>query len=241
MRPRRDPKPPRPPRPPRVFTARLVVIALVAGVVLAVVSWPASVVIAQRMPTQAFRSTNAEFFVHEQTKAYYIRQVSGTETVWMGFEYAIGSNPSAQPQGLSPEAFAQAMRASLVPSSPLPGRARTALSAPVDTVEYYEVGWPWRMAWGVHGSGYQLAKGTDVGLWRIAAFGDVWLTPYLPLWPGLLGNTLFYAVLVLTPIVLWRWRTLRRRARRGLCVACGYELGAGVEACPECGLAKRDS
>jgi hypothetical protein len=76
------------------------------------------------------------------------------------------------------------------------------------------------------------------GVWERTAFGRDWFIPYLPLWPGLLGNTLFYAVLVLTPLVLLRWRTLRGRARRGLCVGCGYEPGEGVSACPECGLAR---
>lgn len=234
----------KPPRRPRVITARLVVVSLVVGVVLAVVSVPVGVVIAERGPAVTSRLKAVEFFVHEETKAYYVRHVQATSTQWTGFEYGIGSNPPTQSRGLSPKAFAQAMGASLVPSSPLPGRTRAAFAGRMDTVEYHEVGWPWRVAWGVHGSVYQPASSTDVGLSRIAAFGDVWLVPYLPLWPGLLGNTLFYAVLMLTPLALLRWRRLRCRTRRGLCAACGYELGEGsgaCPACPECGLAKRGS
>jgi predicted amidophosphoribosyltransferase len=48
---------------------------------------------------------------------------------------------------------------------------------------------------------------------------------------------MFYTLLVLAPVVLWRWLRLRRRAKRKLCLGCGYELGAGVGVCPECGLA----
>lgn len=224
-----------------MITARLVVVSLVVGVVLAVVSWPASVMIAARGPATTSQLKVVEFFVHEETKAYYTRQIQATRTLWLGFEYDAGFNPPTVRRGLSPEAFAQAMGASLVPSSPLPGRTRAALGGLTDTVEYYEVGWPWRVAWGVHGNLYQPAKSTDVGLWRIVALGDVWLVPYLPRWPGLLGNTLFYAALVLMPLALLRWHKLRRRATRGLCVACGYESGEGVRVCPECGLANRGS
>lgn len=76
------------------------------------------------------------------------------------------------------------------------------------------------------------------GAWRRTVLGRNWLVPYLPLWPGLLGNTLFYAIFALIPLSLLRRRKLRRRARRGLCLACAYELGEGVAACPECGLVR---
>jgi hypothetical protein len=34
---------------------------------------------------------------------------------------------------------------------------------------------------------------------------------------------------------LWVWGRKRRRARRGLCAGCGYDLRGGGEKCPECG------
>jgi hypothetical protein len=62
------------------------------------------------------------------------------------------------------------------------------------------------------------------------------LLPLRPVWPGVLFNTFFWAcaaALVLrTPLVLLR----RRRARRGHCAACGYNLRKSESAiCPECG------
>ncbi len=66
---------------------------------------------------------------------------------------------------------------------------------------------------------------------------DRFALPLLPLWPGFLINTLFYALLLL---IAWRLPGVLRRAvrrRRGRCVRCGYSrdgLDAGV-ACPECG------
>ena len=61
--------------------------------------------------------------------------------------------------------------------------------------------------------------------------------PLLPLWPGFLINTLFYALLLFGA---WRLPGVLRRAvrrRRGRCVGCGYDRqGLDTDApCPECG------
>lgn len=66
---------------------------------------------------------------------------------------------------------------------------------------------------------------------------DRFALPLLPLWPGFLINTLFYALLL---FIAWRVPFALRRAvrrRRGRCGACGYDR-AGLDvaaACPECG------
>jgi hypothetical protein len=57
---------------------------------------------------------------------------------------------------------------------------------------------------------------------------------FLPFW------LLFIASSVLP--VLWIWDTdrrgrVKRRARLGLCLACGYDLRATPDRCPECGAA----
>jgi hypothetical protein len=51
----------------------------------------------------------------------------------------------------------------------------------------------------------------------------------LPLW--------FIGLATLAPALLWlkRWRVARRRAGRGICRKCGYDLRATPERCPECG------
>jgi hypothetical protein len=72
------------------------------------------------------------------------------------------------------------------------------------------------------------------------AYARVYYTPdatrvrralYLPYWL-LAGATL--------PVPLWRLcrtiRARRRRASRGLCASCGYDLRATPDCCPECGV-----
>ena len=61
--------------------------------------------------------------------------------------------------------------------------------------------------------------------------------PLRPIWPGFAFNTIFYAAILWLaipgPFALRRF--LRRK--RGLCVACGYDLRhAEHEQCPECGM-----
>jgi hypothetical protein len=63
--------------------------------------------------------------------------------------------------------------------------------------------------------------------------------PCTPIWPGLVADVVVFSVawwLVLMAVGLVR----ARRMRRGLCLACGYDLhGLAVDAkCPECGVAR---
>ncbi|MCZ6653268.1 MAG: hypothetical protein O7D91_09610 [Planctomycetota bacterium] len=62
--------------------------------------------------------------------------------------------------------------------------------------------------------------------------------PLIPIWPGIFGNTAFYSMLLW--LLICGPFALRQhiRRKRGLCVACGYDLRhADHEACPECGAA----
>ncbi len=69
---------------------------------------------------------------------------------------------------------------------------------------------------------------------------DRFALPLLPLWPGFLINTFFYALLL---FIAWRLPGVLRRAvrRRGRCVGCGYSRDGldGGAACPECGAGVR--
>lgn len=64
--------------------------------------------------------------------------------------------------------------------------------------------------------------------------------PYLPIWPGLIVNTLLYGIICAG---LWTMfcacfrRVLKaRRTRKGLCGNCGYDCrGLTAQTCPECG------
>lgn len=58
--------------------------------------------------------------------------------------------------------------------------------------------------------------------------------PIRPLPLGFAVNTLFYASLLAAPVLVFAALKRRRRAKRGLCIGCGYDL-TGVDACPECG------
>ena len=63
-----------------------------------------------------------------------------------------------------------------------------------------------------------------------------YVLPLRPIWPGFAVNTVFYATLLW--LFIFAAYALRRRARRkrGLCVACGYDLRhVEHDACPECG------
>ncbi len=61
------------------------------------------------------------------------------------------------------------------------------------------------------------------------------ILPLRPVLPGFIVNTLFYTALVFAPVVGARVVRRHRRAKRGRCIACGYEL-ADLTACPECGV-----
>ena len=70
---------------------------------------------------------------------------------------------------------------------------------------------------------------------------DDWYLPVLPIWSGLIFNTIFYAILLW---LLFPGRYIlrrRRRIKRGLCGQCGYIVAPNLGVpgaspnCPECG------
>lgn len=58
--------------------------------------------------------------------------------------------------------------------------------------------------------------------------------PIMPMWPGLIANTVTYACALYVPLLVTR----HRRARRGECPKCGYSRSglADGSPCPECGV-----
>jgi hypothetical protein len=52
---------------------------------------------------------------------------------------------------------------------------------------------------------------------------------------GVLAVSLWVPMLAFAILPLWLWRRRRVTRGKGLCEACGYDLRATPERCPECG------
>ena len=106
-------------------------------------------------------------------------------------------------------------------------------------ISHFRSGWP---LLSLHGAICTDAAGPHPNpphtLIRLGGGGIFCLLPVVPLWPGFIVNTLFYALilwlLIPGPFILRR----HIRVKRGCCPKCGYDLrGApsGGGGCPECG------
>lgn len=107
----------------------------------------------------------------------------------------------------------------------------------------YDAGWPCRATWGWYCNDYSTDETlrpkvgfvsvpllNPDGGWQRTAF------PYLPLFPGLILNTLFYAAIWWGLLALPRLIRRTLRVRRGLCPRCAYDMRGLTNAhCPECG------
>ncbi|MGD1916171.1 MAG: hypothetical protein ACFCBV_08285 [Phycisphaerales bacterium] len=221
----------KPPRRPRVLSPRLVLVSLVVGVVLAA----GSVFMGAAYAWSGTRTPDApgsvDRYFHEATTSLYSARRGWMWTRWVGLRFP-------GPGGQRVILYAESRGVEPIDRSPLPPRARILPARDWRRVDVLHAGWPWRAAFGMAQDTTWSGRTPSVGLWRVRATGIDWTVPFLPSWPGLLANTLFYTAVALMPLGLRRWIGLRLRARRGLCLACAYELGEGIGACPECGLVR---
>lgn len=58
--------------------------------------------------------------------------------------------------------------------------------------------------------------------------------PWLPIWPGLIINSIFWGVFAFVVVSILRWTRRTLRQRGNLCPACAYPIGASL-VCTECG------
>ena len=227
MRPRREATPP---RRPRVITWRLVLVSLAAGVVLAVGS---VVVCAVAWEVRGVRLERADLLVgwHADGQTVLVTRYDFAGVTFWDTVSAPDADQSLLRAGLAETRMRRVER------DIRPAGLRTPMDGARHGRSSHRAGWPLRAA--EHTVRWDHATGRSItrGAWSLRALGHDLTLPTLPLWPGLLGNAAFFGGLVLMPAVLVRWATLRRRARRGLCIACAYQLGEDVRACPECGLA----
>lgn len=119
--------------------------------------------------------------------------------------------------------------------------------ASLNAVIAVESGWPFRCLRGslelaspppvaVHHGTISIGDppSLDGGHFEPTLYRNLRVIPYLPIWPGFLGNAVLYGIaLFVTQWLFGAVQRLRRR-RLGNCPSCGHHL-ARLDLCPECG------
>ncbi|MGD1916621.1 MAG: hypothetical protein ACFCBV_10610, partial [Phycisphaerales bacterium] len=77
------------------------------------------------------------------------------------------------------------------------------------------------------------------GLYRVTIGTFSQRNPVSRIWTGLIANAILNAQIPLALHTGLRLIRTRRRRTRNLCIECAYELGDGIDVCPECGLKAR--
>lgn len=129
-------------------------------------------------------------------------------------------------------------------TSPLTPRTTLHSSPTIKTMSRRietEHGWPFQTLWHWQDAEYGRVHGAipfeTLGRLRERYPGQAWSgLSYLPIWSGIILNTLFYAMLFVCLISIPDvTRSIRHRVHDG-CPHCGYDLaGLTSSQCPECG------
>lgn len=187
------------PRLRRLIGPRLVLQSLAIGLVLAVLGVPVFAIVAEHVPA-SWEWMPVNDALHAESHIVLTRRTELVlATVWF-----TTSEPLAHDATTLRLAWAAGARDAT--EDVRPPRLRTALDGRRRTRSESQVGWPWRAAYGqseqVLGPRHLTeSRGQRV----IGLLGRPYLVPYLPLWPGLLGNALAYGAVVLGARVVWRW------------------------------------
>ncbi len=207
----------------RIVTVRMLNVSMLAGLILAVASVPYGTLVRESMK----RDWPSGGLPGLQRGVGIIPPSPGFEEYhrWNDFGPFIEMN------------FADPGARGSISLAWVPAAAQRHILQTRQPTDVFWSGYPFKCAvgwWEFHGDRAWLIK------WGQVRHRTV-VTPLRPMWVGLLGNTLVYAALLLVPWTGVRFIRTRRRRARGRCVACAYELGAGIEVCPECGLAAKTS
>lgn len=124
---------------------------------------------------------------------------------------------------------------------------------PYASVDELRAGWPltsvrwWAECGDDHGNKPSNAEHGVFRAWStrsVLSIGSVFfqkVLPLRPIWPLFIANVLIWALAFAGVVSGFAWmvhgRRVRRRRRRGWCLACGYDLSGlpSHQACPECG------
>lgn len=224
------------------FPWRVAAACLLIGLALSIVSVPVAAIIAQFGPAFGARSkmTMRYYFapdgtVYDVQERYWSDQ--GNQLHRSALMHQMSSEAMPQPPVVSsalppangpiPEWMREDPRPAFLCQPPAPGFA---------AVEAYSAGWPMHAAHSMaHIEAHPGTARREHGLLRFAVLGKDFVIPVLPIWTGLLGNTLLYGGTLLLAWWIFRGRRRARRRARGECLACGYTLDGDMERCPECG------
>ena len=214
---------------------RSIVACAVVGLLLAVLSVPASAVVHEQRGTSLHQYTpTIDVYVEH---ADYFLVTSLRETPGMGMWFTVYE---PLPEGSSVKNSLLYSGQPLAAVDPRPAFARAGFTGQMRTVGVIRHGFPFQAAQGrlvtTRGpTGWSGGISAEEWFWAPHIRGRWVHIPLRPLWWGLLANATLYAGLAMA--LAWAWQRWRwsRGPGLGCCAACGYDL-TGIEGvCPECG------